>query len=262
MSAQLQPSGQPLTLVRKLAQIMSEIDRIPKRGFNAYHGYHYVQESDLVDTLRAKLADKGIFLFQSVVNERRENTLTTLTIQYTFVDSESGESWEVSWVGQGDDKGDKGAYKATTGALKYLLLKHFMIPTGDDPEADASTDERTYAQQPKKPFSRRPPHGKTGESAAQVFVDKTPGHTTGAATNNAASAKEAEPSKLAQVADAEDVKRVFRHGRALNLSVDELGNLLAKIRGGNRSTEAITVPELELWKHSMDELSEKRMAES
>ena len=40
---------------------------------------------------------------------------------------------------------EKAAYKAATGALKYALLTGFLIPTGDDPEADASTDQQIAA---------------------------------------------------------------------------------------------------------------------
>src|SRR4029079_18402967 len=34
------------------------------------------------------------------------------------------------WPGYGDDAGDKGVYKALTGAEKYLLMKTFLVSTG------------------------------------------------------------------------------------------------------------------------------------
>ena len=49
-----------------------------------------------------------------------------------------------------EDAGDKGIYKAIAGAQKYALMKVFMIPTGDDPEADEGVDERNH-KAPTKP---------------------------------------------------------------------------------------------------------------
>ena len=37
--------------------------------------------------------------------------------------------------------GDKGVYKAITGAVKYIFMKNFLIPTGDDPEKDNNKSE-------------------------------------------------------------------------------------------------------------------------
>lgn len=39
-------------------------------------------------------------------------------------------------IGEGMDTGDKAIYKAITGAQKYVLMKTFLIPTGDDPELE------------------------------------------------------------------------------------------------------------------------------
>jgi hypothetical protein len=50
-------------------------------------------------------------------------------------------------IGEGQDAGDKGPYKAMTGAQKYALMKTFMIPTGDDPEADEDVDKRNSEEQ-------------------------------------------------------------------------------------------------------------------
>ena len=49
-------------------------------------------------------------------------------------------------MGAGDDGADKGLYKAYTGAVKYFLMKTFLIPTGDDPEADTKADERAASR--------------------------------------------------------------------------------------------------------------------
>jgi hypothetical protein len=62
-------------------------------------------------------------------------------------------------VGEGQDAGDKAVYKAMTGALKYCLLKTFLIPTGDDPERDetpAKPPAPKSAPPTPKPAAKQP----------------------------------------------------------------------------------------------------------
>lgn len=132
-------TGRPL--VKKIAAIMAEINRIPKRGRHNNLRYDYVQESDLVDLLREHMAERGVVIFPSVrehhMSESRDDRgraqfLTTVTLEITIIDSESGDQITTTWIGQGFDSGDKGYYKAYTGAMKYFLLKTFLISTGDE----------------------------------------------------------------------------------------------------------------------------------
>ena len=53
---------------------------------------------------------------------------------FRLTDVETGFFEESYMSGVGIDKGDKGIYKAYTGALKYYLANNFMVATGDDPE--------------------------------------------------------------------------------------------------------------------------------
>lgn len=140
----------PKSLYRKLAEVMGEIGHVPKRGKNAFHKYDYVMEADLVDAVREKLASRNVLLIPSVtaIEERqtqggKPSTITTVRVAFTFCDGDSGETHTADWAGSGDDPADKGLYKAYTGAVKYFLMKAFLIPTGDDPEADSGTDERS-----------------------------------------------------------------------------------------------------------------------
>ena len=135
--------GRPLA--QKLALILANIDRVPKNGRNDFHNYDYVYESDLVDHIRDKLAEQGVAIFPSVrehnvqeMQDARNKSvfLTTVTLDVTLIDGQSGDQITTTWVGQGLDNGDKGYYKAYTGAIKYFILKTFMISTGDDPEQD------------------------------------------------------------------------------------------------------------------------------
>lgn len=129
-------------LYQKLADITKEIGKVEKKGYNAFHKYYYVTESDLTDLIRDKLSSRGIVIIPSLKSVQHDDTLTTALMTFTFVDSETGEREACEWAGTGDDKGDKGLYKAYTGSLKYFLMKMFLISQGDDPEADTATDRR------------------------------------------------------------------------------------------------------------------------
>ena len=133
-------------LASKMLAIMERVGHIEKKGRNDFHKYDYVREADVVQKIREVLIEFKVFLF-STISERQcveyvgsrgdKQFLITVKIQFTFVDCESGEQFAAEFYGDGLDKGDKGIYKAMTGAQKYALLKTFLIPTGDDPEDDS-----------------------------------------------------------------------------------------------------------------------------
>jgi len=129
---------------------MKSVKYIQKKGFNNFHKYSFVTESDVVEKIREELARRNVMLIPSVKKrDIREHTnqkgnieyITTLEVEFTFIDGDSGETISFTSVGEGQDPGDKGPYKAMTGAQKYALMKTFMLPTGDDPESDENVDK-------------------------------------------------------------------------------------------------------------------------
>lgn len=150
----------PLKLAFKLAQIMGEITHVEKNGENTFHHYKYAMEADMLAAVRQKLAAAKIFVLTGVSKvEIRETPkdgfLTTIQTTHIFVDGETGETLEASSAGQGTDKGDKGVFKAITGATKYFISKNFLIPTGDDPEGFDEKRE-SAGRKPKDAISARP----------------------------------------------------------------------------------------------------------
>ena len=139
------------SLVMKLAEVMQEVKYVQKRGHNKFHNYKYATESDVAEKVREELAARHVIMIPNVVSQSsREHTnakgkteyIATITMEFRFMDGETGEEISFHSVGEGQDSGDKAVYKAITGAQKYTLMRAFMIPTGDDPEADSGTDER------------------------------------------------------------------------------------------------------------------------
>jgi len=157
-----------LNLWQKRARIIDEIGNVPKRGYNAFHKYHYALEADVTAYLGPLLAkymiviDVGVSRSEERVTAdgvivtvrpgiervtmgeegKSKMSLTRLPLNITVINADKPEEKvEVLWYGEGADTGDKGIYKAYTGALKFFYMKWFLIATGDDPEAFERVDQ-------------------------------------------------------------------------------------------------------------------------
>lgn len=135
-------------ILAALHAVMEEVSYVQKTGKNAFHGYSYAGEADLLDKLRPAMLKHGLLLIPSAtsITPADQYGNTTVQMEYTLAHKD-GEVWpeKIGAIGTGNDKnkngvGDKGTYKAITGANKYLLFKLFQIETGDDPEIAATPD--------------------------------------------------------------------------------------------------------------------------
>lgn len=169
-----------LNLVQKLAKIMSQVDRIPKNGFNNFHKYNYATESDVTDAVRKHMAEENVIMFPDITDHQmtpvttargNQEFLTTIRITYTLMDGDSGEELSFNTIGQGQDAGDKGIYKAITGAQKYALMKLFHIPTGDDPERDDTPDRADAAPAPRATKQKQTQSKKEKAEEDRIFFE-------------------------------------------------------------------------------------------
>ncbi len=138
-----EPRSPEAAILMALNAVMQEAGYVQKTGENDFHGYRYATEADVLERLRPAMVKHGLILIPSVqqVSAIDSNGNTTVSVHYTLAHV-SGAVWPTSIVaaGCGNDRsknggfGDKGLYKALTGANKYLLFKLFQIETGDDPE--------------------------------------------------------------------------------------------------------------------------------
>lgn len=154
------------TLYRKIAAVTAAVSRIPKNGENTFHRYKYATESDITDGLRDLLEQHGLaFLPPSVISWERDETIenpklgprTRVQVQFGIGCCDTGEVFTSVLWGEGQDTSDKGFYKAYTGAVKYFLMKTFLIATGDDPEQrDEQPQQRQAPQRPTAHPSAQP----------------------------------------------------------------------------------------------------------
>lgn len=158
------------SLFKKVSNVMEKVKHVPKNGYNSFHKYQYVQESDLVDHVRKFLVEEGLVLFPSLREYEIVGDTAICLFDMTLCDTETGETITSIQPAEGQDKGDKKFYKASTGALKYYLMKTFLVPSGDDPEADTTTDENAYKKQAntKAPATQK----KTAASTKKVTKEQ------------------------------------------------------------------------------------------
>jgi hypothetical protein len=149
----------PTTLFGKLVEILGELGPIEKSKRNPHFGYNYTSEGQVMAELRHRLSSRNVFLFTSVetciphYGEAKEGVYVHVTTKHTFYDADTGEMFPVGGAGLGWDSTDKGVYKAITGAVKYALMKNFLITDEQDPEAGEG--------QPDHPPAKSERHGRT-----------------------------------------------------------------------------------------------------
>lgn len=135
-----------ISILKKLNTIMKEVKSMEKDGQNTFQNYSYLSETQVTLAMKKLLEKNGVvfthdteFISITEVSPTSKGTkqfMTTIRVRYVFCDMDTGGYVSGGEIGQGVDSQDKGIYKAITGAVKYIFMKTFLIPTGDDPEND------------------------------------------------------------------------------------------------------------------------------
>lgn len=139
----------PPKITTALHEVMEKCGYVQKRQVNKFHNYKYAGEGDLLDVLRPAMVKAGLLLIPSAAEHSAIDEFgnVNVVVEYTLAHKD-GDVWpeKIRAFGTGNDKnnkggvGDKGTYKAITGANKYMLFKLFQIETGDDPETESDAD--------------------------------------------------------------------------------------------------------------------------
>ena len=135
-----------MNLDEKILRIMDFVRYIRKDGKVDFGQtkYNYASESKITSVIREQLIQQKVTIMPvRIVDYKKNGNLTEVVIEYKITDAENPDDFRiVPAIGHGADSQDKGAGKAQTNAYKYLLLRTFAIPTGDDPD-QISSDELT-----------------------------------------------------------------------------------------------------------------------
>ena len=103
--------------------------------------YRAISEEKVTTTIRKSLITHGIVIVPVKQEHSKDGVLTTVDVTYRIQNIENENDYiEAVSSGTGVDTQDKGVGKAMTYAHKYLLLRTFAIPTGEDPEKESSAE--------------------------------------------------------------------------------------------------------------------------
>ncbi|MBC2239795.1 ERF family protein [Listeria booriae] len=132
-----------LSLYQKMSKVMESIEHLQKDDQVSFKTTNYkaISEEKVTKSVRKALIEQGLVIFPTEQEMTREGTLTSVNTKYKIVDIDSGDFEILASSGQGADTQDKGSGKAMTYAFKYLLLRTFAIPTGEDPDKTSSPEQ-------------------------------------------------------------------------------------------------------------------------
>lgn len=171
-------------LAKKMVAAMKATSSIPKRGHNKHFGYHFARGDDVLEAVRQALVENGIAFSVQIIElaQTPSGTQTSrgapiihsvATLMATYIDMDTGFAQVQQWMGECLEAEDKGINKAATSAIKYALLKQFLIPTGDeadDPDAAASAAGEEKKATRKKAAAKEKPEADPLRKEAKAYL--------------------------------------------------------------------------------------------
>ena len=146
-----------MNLFQKINKIMSEVEYLQKddkviTNTKTNAGYKAVSEEKVTSEIRKGLVKYGVVIIPIEQEHNRQdemlkdqygndkvNRITTVDVKYRIQNIEDKDDYIIATSsGTGVDTQDKGVGKAMTYSYKYLLLRTFAIPTGEDPDKVSS----------------------------------------------------------------------------------------------------------------------------
>ena len=147
-----------MTIYEKLSAIWGAIQYMQKDYHLKFGSTNYkaLSEEKVTSIMREQMVKQGLVVFPIEMTSSRQGQISHVDVKYRIVNVENPEEYiEVVSCGDGADTQDKGAGKAMTYAYKYMWLRVFGIPTGEDPDkitsAEIDENEKKAAAAEKAP---------------------------------------------------------------------------------------------------------------
>ena len=132
-----------MTLFEKILAIMKDVQYLAKDDKVEFGktSYKALSEEKVTSIMRAELLKHRVVVFPISQVASREGTITHVDVVYKMVNvDDSNDYIEIASCGDGADTQDKGSGKAMTYAFKYMWLRTFALPTGEDPDKISSEE--------------------------------------------------------------------------------------------------------------------------
>ena len=135
-----------MNVYQKIAAVMADVQYLAKDDSVEFKTTKYkaISEEKVTSIMRAALLKHGLVVFPIEQHRERIGQITSVDVKYRLQNIDDPEDYIiVCSSGDGADTQDKGAGKAMTYAFKYMFLRTFAIPTGEDPDkvCSAQLDE-------------------------------------------------------------------------------------------------------------------------
>jgi hypothetical protein len=155
-----------------MSAIFADIQAIKKEKENKCFKFMFRGIDDVYAAFHPIFAAHRVFLRVELIEHNAEDRPTRegvtlhhiVKVRFSFRSGEDGSEISSTTIGEASDTGDKGATKAMSIALKYLMFQTFLVPV-DNPSDDADADG-TQFQKPAA-HSSAPAPRQTAPSAAQ-----------------------------------------------------------------------------------------------
>lgn len=149
-----------LGLAKKMSEIVDAVGYITKGDYNAALQYRFVSSNDVLSAVRHEMSIRNIFVTSEAVSydlvyvKKYKTNKDGVPVEvadpqfivrfrFVVIDADSGERFSCDWFGQSLGIDDKAINKCATAAMKYWILKMFMIPTTDEEDPDSSSGSTT-----------------------------------------------------------------------------------------------------------------------
>lgn len=145
-----------MNIFEKISEVMKKVEYLTKDDSVSFGTTKYkaISEEKVTSTIREQLVKIGIVILpvkqdatitELMRTDKSVNQRADVHTVYRIQNIEDVNDYiEVESNGSGVDTQDKAVGKAMTYAYKYMLLRSFAIPTGEDPDkiSSAETDSK------------------------------------------------------------------------------------------------------------------------
>jgi hypothetical protein len=166
-------------LYQRISAVMQDVEYLKKDdsvGSGSY-AYRAISEEKVTETVRKSLIENGLVILPIEQehlqhdHQREHNkivSISTVNTKYKIVNIDTPTEFEIiASSGTGVDSQDKGVGKAMTYAYKYLCLRTFAIPTGEDPDKVHNADLEKVQKEKAKPQETNVPQAKANTATAK-----------------------------------------------------------------------------------------------
>ncbi|WP_312281568.1 ERF family protein [Oscillibacter sp.] len=142
-----------MNIYEKITAIMQDVQYLAKDDKVSFGTTNYkaLSEEKVTSIMRAELLKYGLVVFPIEQVANRTGSITHVDVKYRLLNVEQPDEFiDIVSCGDGADTQDKGSGKAMTYAYKYMWLRTFALPTGEDPDKISSAELDDKAAKAKK----------------------------------------------------------------------------------------------------------------